>query len=103
MCVGTVMLTVHGFASTRSQGIWLSQLAMQHDAPSKETMHEMHASTREQATRFAEFDQDGNQQLDFEEFLAMQPRKIRETHSAAEIRTWFESADLDGDGTDDST
>ena len=32
MCVGTVIVTVHGFASTRSQGIWLSQLAMQHDA-----------------------------------------------------------------------
>ena len=37
-------------------------------------------------------------QLDFEEFYAMQPVRLRDEHSAAEIRTWFDAADSDGDG-----
>ena len=41
----------------------------------------------------------GNQQLDFEEFYAMQPRKIRDEYTTEQIREWFEAADLDGNGT----
>ena len=28
----------------------------------------------------------------------MQPVRLRDEHSAAEIRTWFDAADSDGDG-----
>ena len=47
---------------------------------------------------FTEFDIDGNQSLDFEEFYAMQPNVIRDRYTAEEIRQWFDSADLDGNG-----
>ena len=40
----------------------------------------------------------GDAKLDFEEFYAMQPRSIREAHSQEDVRAWFESADLDGNG-----
>jgi Ca2+-binding EF-hand superfamily protein len=53
---------------------------------------------RKAAAGFADHDADGNAKLDYEEFLAMQPREIRETHSDAIIRGWFEAADLDRDG-----
>ena len=36
--------------------------------------------------------------LDWEEFYAMQPRKLREQFSAKEIRAWFDAADSDGNG-----
>ena len=49
--------------------------------------------------RFAEYDVDGNQELDFEEFCAMQPAKIRKEFSKDKIRRWFDSADLNGNGT----
>ncbi len=49
--------------------------------------------------RFAEHDVDGNQELDFEEFLAMMPVKVRRTHTQAELRTWFRAADENGDGS----
>ena len=54
---------------------------------------------RRNAARFSEYDADGNQSLDWEEFYAMQPRRIRQEHSAAEIRKWFDAADSNGDGT----
>lgn len=44
-------------------------------------------------------DKDGNNALDWDEFLEMQPTRIRETHSEAEIREWFEMADVDGNGS----
>ena len=47
---------------------------------------------------FSEEDRDGNQQLDFEEFLALMPSRIREQHTAAEIRAIFDAADPNGDG-----
>ena len=46
--------------------------------------------------RFAEFDADGNQELDFEEFYAMMPRRLQDTCSTHEIRTWFNAIDIDG-------
>ena len=46
---------------------------------------------------FAECDLDGNQNLDFEEFLALQPRVVRENFSTEHIRKWFDAADTSGD------
>lgn len=51
------------------------------------------------AKRFAEYDADGNQALDFEEFLAMMPDRVRSNHSSEEIQQWFKMADTSGDGT----
>lgn len=59
----------------------------------------MQDEAKEQMMRFAEVDRDGNQQLDFDEFLAMQPPNIHEHFTVADIRWWFNSADKDGDGT----
>jgi len=47
---------------------------------------------------FAAFDRDGNQSLEFEEFVAMQPTRVRETSSIQEIRSWFDAADEDKSG-----
>ena len=61
------------------------------------------ASTRRfvqrDALRFAEADVDDSLGLSWDEFLKMQPPSVREHHSVGEIRTWFESADINGDGT----
>ena len=54
---------------------------------------------RRDALRFAEADVDGNSKLSFEEFLDMQPRGVLQAHSEHEIRSWFNDADLDDDGT----
>ena len=51
------------------------------------------------ASSFSEHDLDANQKLDFEEFLAMQPRKLREQFTPKEIRVWFNAADENRDGT----
>lgn len=48
---------------------------------------------------FAGEDRDGNVKLDFEEFVAMQPLRIREANTVEEMRQWFELADDDGNGT----
>lgn len=58
----------------------------------------MYKQISQSAKQFAEFDHDGNQSLDFEEFLSMMPQHIRETHSAESIRAWFDAADTSGDG-----
>ena len=50
------------------------------------------------AKRFAEYDLDGNQSLDFEEFLAMMPTRVREENSSEDIKKWFTLADTDGSG-----
>ena len=84
--------------------------------------------TMKSFTRFSEYDADGSQTLDWEEFYAMQPKRVRDTHTAADIRKasaqrscglllkarvvsplqphfdslalqWFEAADTDGDGS----
>lgn len=54
-------------------------------------------STTQAGQRFAEYDDDGSMSLDFEEFLAMQPRRIRESRTGAEIKAWFDAADLNHD------
>ena len=49
--------------------------------------------------QFAEADVDGNLELTFPEWLAMQPASVRRKHSLEEIKGWFEAADADGNGT----
>ena len=65
----------------------------------KEKLRKLATSTVSDSQAFAEVDLDGNQRLDFEEFLAMQPGCIRDQYSVEQIQTWFNSADLNGDGT----
>ena len=55
--------------------------------------------TQQISMRFSEFDTDGNAKLDFEEFLCMQPKRIRDTFTSEQIRSWFDAADSDGSGT----
>ena len=43
-------------------------------------------------------DAECNTRLDFEEFFAMQPRRVRELHKPEDIKRWYEAADLDNDG-----
>ena len=46
---------------------------------------------RRRGVRFKDYDFDGAVGLDYEEFYSIQPRKIREHHSAARIRKWFDA------------
>lgn len=50
---------------------------------------------------FMKYDTDQSGALGFDEFLAMQPPDIRRAHSDEEIRTWFDAADTDGNGSID--
>ena len=68
-------------------------------AMQRKRMSETSMSVQADAARFAEADADGDLQLDFSEFVRMQPSKVRAKHGEAEMRTWFEAADKDGDGT----
>ena len=49
--------------------------------------------------RFAEYDQDGDQKLDFEEFYAMQPQRLKDRYTVDEVRVMFNKADANSDGT----
>ena len=48
---------------------------------------------------FMQYDQDQNQSLDFNEFMAMMAPEIRQKHSVAEIQSWFNAIDKDNSGT----
>ena len=48
---------------------------------------------------FMQYDQDQNQSLDFNEFMAMMTPEIRQKHSVAEIQSWFNTIDKDNNGT----
>ena len=61
--------------------------------------NKLNLDVQSSAGRFADHDQDGNLSLDFEEFYAMQPKNIRDSHSSEAIRAWFDAADTDGNGT----
>jgi len=50
------------------------------------------------ARRFAEADADGDERLAFDEFLIMLPPAMLDRYSTAQIRIWFDTADLDGNG-----
>ena len=54
--------------------------------------------THDQARRFADVDADGNQQLDFDEFYALMPEKVRSDIGTGLIREWFDAADADHSG-----
>ena len=56
-------------------------------------------STASDSRAFAEADGDGNQLLDFDEFLALQPTDVRDKFSVAAIRAWFDAADPAGSGS----
>lgn len=57
------------------------------------------SNAKRDSLRFAEADKDGNNVLDWNEFLEMQPMSIRLQHSEKDIYEWFKSADVDGSGT----
>ena len=50
------------------------------------------------ARRYAEHDVNADLQLDFEEFLAIIPARVREAHSSSDIRTLFDRVDADESG-----
>lgn len=62
-------------------------------------MNATRVSIQIDASRFAESDQNGDMQLEWEEFLAMQPKHVRAANSLDEIKSWFKAADLNGNGT----
>ena len=47
---------------------------------------------------FAEFDKDGDQSLDFDEFYSMMPLNLRQNFTTARIKDWFDPADEDHSG-----
>ena len=47
----------------------------------------------------AEYDIDGDQRLDFEEWLAMQPRQLKERLGTDQMRAMFDAVDSDGGGS----
>ena len=56
----------------------------------------VHAGDKSPFSNFV--DHDGEMKLDLEEFIEMQPIKIRETHTREQMQEWFNSADGNGDG-----
>lgn len=64
----------------------------------EQRVQQMQHDIRHDAMMFSEYDMDGNAGLDFEEFLAMQPRRMREMYAPTEIRALFTAADADNDG-----
>lgn len=65
----------------------------------KSSSSKLALSLQRDALRFAEADVDGNLDLSFEEFVEMQPQKVREQHGVETLRGWFEAADTDNSGT----
>ena len=64
----------------------------------KKRQADMNLDTQEQAMRFAEYDENGDCKLDWDEFYAMQPKHLRSQFSPQVIRSWFDAADINGDG-----
>jgi hypothetical protein len=56
------------------------------------------ASLAREYREFAKLDSDGNQLIDFEEFLAGQPPQVLAQSSREDIQLIFDDADLDGNG-----
>ena len=65
----------------------------------KQMIKAFSTSTAADGRAFAEADVDGNQILDFDEFLALQPAEVRDRFSVSTIRSWFDMADTDKSGT----
>ena len=51
------------------------------------------------AMRFTEADVNGDQRLDFDEWLALMPPRLRREFGTEDLRSWFDAADLDKNGT----
>lgn len=69
---------------------------------SNATTHASHQSIKEvrQASRaFAEADSNNDHELDFEEFVSLQPRQVQDSLSGEELQAMFQAADIDGGGT----
>ena len=47
---------------------------------------------------FRSGDGDGDEELDFDEFVAMLPEPSRKRHTRAQIRDWFDTMDVDKSG-----
>ena len=60
---------------------------------SRKIVHELLDGAR----RYADGDLDLDGGLDFDAFCAFQPPQLRSGFDSAALRTWFESADQDGD------
>jgi len=56
------------------------------------------AAGKHHSALFAENDVDGDQHLDYEEFLAMLPESIRSSCTPHQIRSWFNTVDADQSG-----
>lgn len=65
----------------------------------KKQNHNVRSSMKEATTLFAEYDRNADGVLDFEEFYAMLPHRVRDGHTAEDIHAWFNGADTDGNGT----
>lgn len=57
------------------------------------------ATMRRNALAFQEADVDGDQKLEFDEWVSMLPATMRERRTVDQLRQIFNVADLDGDGT----
>lgn len=55
--------------------------------------------SRDAAAAFFEADVDGNEQLDFEEFMNAIPAELKKSMAIEQIRDLFESTDADGSGS----
>ena len=84
-------------SSPLRRGTSFSSLPSPNEAPPKPKWP-LTADAKVDACRFVEFDKDGDRELDFEQFMAMMPSPILEIYTEAEIRSWFDYADVNSDG-----
>ena len=75
--------------------------SMRRVSDAKHVMKSLVEDQSRDARRFADADINGDQKLDFDEFLALQPARVRKKYTKAQIRSWFDQADLDRSGTID--
>ena len=73
--------------------------SMRRVSDAKHVMKSLVEDQSRDARRFADADINGDQKLDFDEFLALQPARVRKKYTKAQIRSWFDQADLDRSGT----
>ena len=69
------------------------------DLSNKRCVRQFKDATTLDSIRFAEADSNGDQRLDFNEFLHMLPPRIHSQYSVDQVQAWFDAADTNGDGT----